>query len=108
MVGRLVEQKEVRWRDEHLGHGVAIALSTGEDAKFLEDIITREHEATEQRAQLDYRNFGTGSGHVVEHDGVGIEHLVLVLSEEVGEDVVTFADGSGSGLFLVAQQTNEG
>ena len=95
-------------RNEHLGHGVAVALAAGEDAEFLEDIVAGEHEAAEQRAQFDDGNFGRDAGDVVEHLGVGVEDLVLVLGEEVGEDVVAFADGAGVGLFLAAEQADEG
>ncbi len=108
VVGGLVEQQQVRGRDEHLGHGVAVALAAGEDAEFLEDVVAGEHEAAEQGAQLDDGNLGGDAGDVVEHLGVGVEDFVLVLREEVGEDVVAFADGAGGGLFLAAEQADEG
>ena len=88
MVGGLVEQQEVAGRDEHLGHGVAVALTAGENTEFFEDIVAGEHEAAEERAEFDDGDFGRGAADVVEHDGVGVEDFVLVLSEEVGEDVV--------------------
>ena len=71
--------------DEHLGHGVAVALAAGEDAELLEDVVAGEHEAAEERAELDDGDFGGGAGDVVEHAGGGVEDLVLVLREEVGE-----------------------
>ena len=107
VVGGLVEEEEVRGRDEHLGHGVAVALAAGEDAEFFEDVVAGEHEAAEEGAEFDDGNFGGGSADVVEHDGVGVEDFVLVLREEVGEDVVAFADGAGGRGFLLAHEADE-
>ena len=107
VVGGLVEQEEVRGRDEHLGHGVAVAFAAGEDAEFLEDVVAGEHEAAEEGAEFDDGNFGGGAGDVVEHAGVGVEDFVLVLREEVGEDVVAYADVAGGGRLLLAQQADE-
>ena len=92
VVGGLVEEKHVRWGDEHLGHGVAVALAAGEDAEFFEDVVAGEHEAAEEGSQFDYGDFGGGGGDVVEHAGVGVEDFVLVLGEEVNEGVVALFD----------------
>ena len=107
VVGGLVEEEEVRGGDEHLGHGVAVALAAGEDAELFEDVVAGEHEAAEERAEFDDGDLGSGSADVVEHDGVGVEDFVLVLGEEVDEDVVAFADGAGGGGFLLAQEPDE-
>src|ERR1700678_4314123 len=48
VVGGLVEEEEVAGRDEHLGHGVAVALSAGKDAEFFEDVVAGEHEAAQE------------------------------------------------------------
>ncbi len=39
VVGGLVEEEHVAGGDEHLGHGVAVALAAGEDAEFFEDVV---------------------------------------------------------------------
>ena len=52
VVGGLVEQQEVGWRNENACQRVAVALAAGEHAEGLEDIVAGEEKAAEQRAQL--------------------------------------------------------
>ena len=51
-------------------------------------------------------DLGVGAGDVVEHDGVGVEHLVLVLRKVVGEDVVAEADAAGGERFELRQHAD--
>ena len=55
VVGGLVEQEEVDGRDEHLGHGVAVAFAAGEDAELFEDVVAGEHEAAEEASGVRRR-----------------------------------------------------
>ena len=89
VVGRLVEQQEIRRADENLGQGVAIALAAREHAERLEDIIAGEEKAAEQAAQFGLRDARRGAADVVSMRAFGIEYLVLVLREVFRENVVS-------------------
>ncbi len=52
-------------------------------------------------------DLGCDAGDVVQHLGVAVEHLVLILREVVGEHVVAELDGAGGGLFEVRQHADE-
>jgi len=106
MVGGLVEEKEVGWGDEHLGHGVAIALAAGEDSEGLEHIVAGKHEAAEERSQRDDIDLWIGARDVVEHLRGAVKHLVLILREVVGEHVVAEADLAGGGSFEAAEHAD--
>ncbi len=107
VVGRLVEQEEVGGRDEHAGEGVAVALAAGEHAEGLEDVVAGEHEAAEEIAERDGVDARVGAGDVFEHARGGVEDLVLVLREVVGDDVVADADFAGGGLFDAGEHAHE-
>src|SRR6202012_4727725 len=48
MVGGLVEQQEVGWRDKNARESVSIALPAGEYAELLKGIVPGEEEAAEE------------------------------------------------------------
>jgi len=96
VVGGLIEQQEVGGVQQHFEQRVAIALSAGEDADALKDIVAREKKTAEQAAQLGLRGGGREFAEVVEDASFRIEFFILVLREIVGLDVVAelvFAGG---------------
>ncbi len=84
MVGGLVQQQEVRRRNQHPGQRISVALAAGKHAQLLEDIVAGEHEAAQQRAQRNRVHPGVGARDVVQHLRIGVQHFVLVLREVVG------------------------
>ena len=107
MIGRLVEQQHIGWTHQHFGHCIPIALSAAQHTELLEDIVARKHEAPEQTPQLHYRHLRRRPRNVVQHLGVAVEHLVLILRKVIREHVMAQLDRSRRGLLLPAQHPDQ-
>src|SRR5579859_1738181 len=92
---------------QHAGQGVAIALTAGEHADGLEYIVFRKEKAAEQAAQLSLGGARRSLKQIIEHAGVGVERLVLVLGEVVNVRIVTQAQFACSRLLRAGQQLNQ-
>ena len=91
--------RKLAGRQQHPGQRVAIAFAAGEHADRLENIVVGEQETAQQAAQLVLLAARRDAADVVEHAGVGVEHLVLVLREVVRRDVVAERElARGDGL----------
>ena len=88
VIGGLVEQQEIGRHHQHAGQRVAVALAAGEHADGLEDVVFGEQEAAQDGAQLGVGGARGDLAQVVEHAGVGVELLILILREVVRLGVV--------------------
>src|SRR4051812_48380241 len=88
MVGRLVQQQEVRGMQQHLQQRITVALAAGEHADFLEYFIRRKQKTAKEVAQFSLAGAGRIVGKIVEDTRIWIQFFVLVLCEVIRLDLM--------------------
>src|SRR5258708_34155577 len=89
------------------GQCVAIALSGGEYANGLEDVVFRKQKTSQQAPQFGLRGARGGFKQIVEHACLRVQHLVLVLGEVVYVHIVPWLDSAGGGRLLSCQELDQ-
>ena len=88
VVRRLVEQQHVRGLEQHLREREPVALAAREHRDLLEDVVAREQEAAQDRADHVRHRQRAGRRHLLVHGARRVQHLGLVLREVVEDHVV--------------------
>ncbi len=94
VIGGFVKEKEIGRTDENARECVTVAFAAREYAERLKGIVAGEEKATQQAAQLGFRDARSGAADIVEHARGRIEHLVLILSEVFGANIMAELEGS--------------
>ena len=104
VIGGLVKQKKIRWRNENPRQRVAIALAAAQHAQRFENIVAAEKKTTQQRPQCLLRNLERSAADVVENARIAVEHLILVLRKVFAHNIVAQFDPSARGCFGPSQE----
>ena len=73
----------------------------------LECVVAGEEEAAQQAAQVGLRNARRDAADVVQHAGVGVEHLVLVLREVLRGDIVAELERAAGWAFAAGEHADQ-
>jgi len=87
MIGRLIEEKEVRWPKKHLGQRQAAFFPSGQHGNLLVNIIAGEKKARKEIPQGRNPIVGRVRQYFFEHGAISIKRGRLILRVVVRKDI---------------------